>query len=299
MQKFNIDSSDITPESLLINELSPHWKKRFEKAIHLMREHLSAPFNWQEIADQCAVSASHFHVMFRTIFGETPATYHRRMRLKQVLFELYFYPEKSINNIALDAGFSTSQALAKVLQREFGQSAKQIRQQDINDNYEELRQKIEHTAESKLNHNLKFSIITLDEQHLKLDTIDLYSFKEARKYWRKIAPKSAEVAVYLSPWQVIQDIRLPYKMGFYCAPAQANVTLEPQCFLSCKVKFKDASSYIKCWEYLYFEAMQQGYEINEEFGLLEYIHNPHQWIAFSHEVTMLLPITIDSEHITS
>lgn len=288
---------DVIPENSLIKSLSPQWQSRFEKAIIIMRTQLDVPFNWQDISQQCATSASHFHVMFRTVFGETPAVYHRRMRLKQVLFELYFEPCKSISDIALDAGFATSQSLAKVLNREFNCSAKEIRQQNTNSNFEKLRCKVEHvlqgkSLESHLSKNITFSITTLEAQYLFLETSATQDLRKVTKHWLKITPKHIKLAVSLSPWQVIEDISTPYQIGYHCSAQQANTKLDKQSFLTCRVKIIDGTSYLACWESLFYEAMRRGYEVNEQYGLLEYSHNPRSLLPLSADITMMIPINI-------
>lgn len=293
-----VQIDDVIPEIALTATLSPQWQGRFHKAIKLLRSQLDKPFNWQEISQHCATSPNHFHVMFRTIFGETPATYHRRMRLKQVLFELHFELDKSVSDIALDAGFSTSQSLAKVLKRELNLSANQIRQQNINTSFNTLRSKVEHvidgtSLELNLSKNITFSIITQEERYLYLECCNTVEVTQVTNHWLTIAPIHVNDSVSVSPWEVIENARTPYQIGYYCEQAQANYTLTKQQFLTCRVNVVDDTAYIACWEALLYHAMQQGYRINESYGLLEHCHNPRDIESFTSDITLMLAIDLE------
>ena len=283
------------PEETLIAHLPEVWRRRFMRAVEYMQQHLDEPLNWNSVAQHCGVSANYFHSMFATAFGETPASYQRRLRLKQVVFQLYFEPEKKVIDVALDAGFSSSQALAKVLKRELGTSAKVIRQQQPDDNYLQLRHKLEHTVdgsslEKQLSGKIHFSVEQQPEQFFYLTTLAMQDIRSLGRRWGKIAPGECQEAVILSPWPDMEDLSQPFQLGYRCKPEQANTRLPARKFLTCRVKVRSGTSYVRSWESLYYEAMQRGLELDESLGMLETIDNPRDWLAFSAEMTLRLPL---------
>ncbi|WP_133407742.1 AraC family transcriptional regulator [Parashewanella tropica] len=286
--------NNLVHEELLIASLSETWKARFEKAIQLMHQDLSKPLYWPDIAKQCASSPTHFHSIFKAVMGEPPASYHRRLRLKQVLLELYFAKEKTITNIALDAGFSTVQSLAKILKKHFGKTAKEIRQEDITENYEILRKKVEHvvddtSSEQALSQTIDFSISVIDKQFYKLKNSSDYRFQSIIASWDNFAPKDSEIAVTVTPINN-DNFEFIYKLGYETTETEANHCIPHQQYLTCHVKVKDTSTYIACWEALYKEAFDKSYEIDEDAEAVEFIHNPRATLSLHSNLTLMLPI---------
>jgi AraC family transcriptional regulator len=70
-------------------------------------------FTLDKIAQSASFSSFHFHRIFTTVTGETPAKFIRRHRILRSLEMLLHQPGKSITEIALDSGFSSSANFSK------------------------------------------------------------------------------------------------------------------------------------------------------------------------------------------
>ncbi|MGI9283687.1 MAG: helix-turn-helix domain-containing protein [Endozoicomonas sp.] len=171
----NFKITSLVPEEALIESLPAHWRSRFEKALSLIHNNLVAPLNWPEIAEHCHISPKHFLHMFRVVFNETPGQYQCRMRLKQSVYYLITDSDLTVKEIAIESGFSSSQALAKALKRELDMSASEIRHQryDMEDNFaSKLETLLGHPGrqpksplEASLANSLCFSKVIHSERH--------------------------------------------------------------------------------------------------------------------------------------
>lgn len=117
----------LVPETALLEPLPKHLRVRFLTALELMRNHLQDALSWEIIATRSAISPFHFHRQFSKLFLETPGQYLSRIRLQNAVSYLLQNDKYSVTDIAVRCGYSSSQALGKVLQRELAMTARQIR----------------------------------------------------------------------------------------------------------------------------------------------------------------------------
>lgn len=106
-------ATTLIPEELLLSKLSERWQKRFTQALLLIEkiaEEKDPNINWDDIAQQCAISPYHFHRMFRLVFHEPPGQYLQRKRLQWAALLLVDRPHWSISHIAHEVGFASSQS---------------------------------------------------------------------------------------------------------------------------------------------------------------------------------------------
>ena len=118
----------LVPEMALLEPLPAHHKKRFEMALFMMHNSLADSLSWEQIAQESAISPYHFHRQFSQLFGETPGQYLGRVRLQYAVSLLSSETPLKITDIAHECGYSSSQAMAKVLKRELGMTAKSLHQ---------------------------------------------------------------------------------------------------------------------------------------------------------------------------
>lgn len=118
----------IIPEVQVLDDMPVQFRARFEKAVKLMYTLLGEAITWEQIAEQCAISPFHFHRQFTQLFFETPGQYMSRMRIQFAVELLIEKPKLSITDVAHVAGYSSSQAMAKVFNRVLSVTPKKIRQ---------------------------------------------------------------------------------------------------------------------------------------------------------------------------
>ncbi|MCA1929733.1 helix-turn-helix domain-containing protein [Rheinheimera sp.] len=79
-----------------------------------------------ELAEAAALSKYHFHRIYRLLLGETCQQTQLRLKLAKAGQALTL-AQNSVTEAALQAGFASSQSLAKALQRELGSNATDLR----------------------------------------------------------------------------------------------------------------------------------------------------------------------------
>lgn len=101
--------------------------ERMNTAIRYIDEHLCEELSLAQIAEEAAYSKFHFHRIFHSRMKETLSGYIQRRRLEKSAFFLRTDVSRSITEIALDCGFSSSAIFAKNFKNHFGMTATQWR----------------------------------------------------------------------------------------------------------------------------------------------------------------------------
>lgn len=87
------------------------WAER--RCLELMRERLSDDISLDELAAEARLSPFHFARMFKHSLGVPPRVYLTRLRVEKAC-ELLEMTDLSVTQIALEVGYSSNQALARV-----------------------------------------------------------------------------------------------------------------------------------------------------------------------------------------
>ena len=103
-------------DKLLQNE----YMLRLNRVIDYIQNHYSEELNLTKLATIACFSKYHFHRLFRTLVGETLNDFIQRIRLEKSVQKLTTDQNKSITEIALDCGFSSSQNYAKLFKSYYG-----------------------------------------------------------------------------------------------------------------------------------------------------------------------------------
>jgi len=88
--------------------------------------HLDGPLSTATLAGVANLSAHAFHRRFLAAFGETPASYVRRLRLERAAWRLQLHGD-SILAIALDCGFGDHETFSRAFRRHYGLSPRDWR----------------------------------------------------------------------------------------------------------------------------------------------------------------------------
>jgi len=97
--------------------------QRINQAVVYVDEHLADTITVAKMAQQVNLSEFHFHRIFKSVTNEPFNQHLQRKRLEQSLFELRSPKIKSIQQIALDCGFSSQANFAKAFGNYFGFTA--------------------------------------------------------------------------------------------------------------------------------------------------------------------------------
>ncbi len=104
---------------------------RMNRVVDFIQTHLADPLNLETLAAVACFSPFHFHRLFRGWMGETLQQFIHRLRLERAAAQLEFNPRKTITEIALDCGFSSSSAFARAFKEGFGVPASEWRNRKI------------------------------------------------------------------------------------------------------------------------------------------------------------------------
>jgi AraC family transcriptional regulator len=116
--------------TLLYDEVSKYeYLFRLNRTLDYIRDHCAEDLTLAKLARVACFSKYHFHRIFRTLLGETVNRHVRRVRLEKAVRMLTFDKDKSIIDIALDCGFSSSQNFAKAFKAHFGVTPTYVRTQ--------------------------------------------------------------------------------------------------------------------------------------------------------------------------
>ena len=96
---------------------------RINKALLYLEEHIGERITLENLADAAYFSPFHFHRLFTSIIGETPNDFVRRIRLEKAAAMLLHQKSKSITDIALQCGFSSSAVFSRSFKKQYGISA--------------------------------------------------------------------------------------------------------------------------------------------------------------------------------
>ncbi len=293
---------NLAPEDYLTQALSSSWQARFDKILTYIVNHISEQINWDQLAQECAISPSHFHYMFRIVLNESPGQYLRRMRLKVACHYLVAYPKMPVIDIAVDVGFSTSQALAKVLKRDLGVTASAIRAASylgddgkLSDIYMRLaapNDAEKYSLEGKLAKEIPMQISSEPEQYFYTKPCFGSDLHSTAKKWKSMAPASAADLCMITHSQDIDNNyhETEFKLGYEAENLSANYSIAAMKFLSCQVKISSESGYFTAWHSLYQYMLRHNLQWQDNAIVIERIHNPRS--IFSRTMDMTLSVSL-------
>jgi AraC family transcriptional regulator len=96
---------------------------RFNRVVDHIQAHLTEPMRLETLAEVACFSPCHFHRLFHAWMGETIHDFTLRLRVERAAFRLIYDPARSITEIALDCGFSSSATFARAFKGFHGVSA--------------------------------------------------------------------------------------------------------------------------------------------------------------------------------
>lgn len=91
-----------------------------------LHEHYAEPVSREDLARHVGLSDDYLTSCFHKELGMTPVAYLNRYRVQQAK-QLLTYTHKSITDIALDVGFSSSSYFSRIFRRETGMSPEAYR----------------------------------------------------------------------------------------------------------------------------------------------------------------------------
>ncbi|WP_396593612.1 GyrI-like domain-containing protein [Brevundimonas sp. R86498] len=103
------------------------YQVRMQRVLDHIDAHLDGDLDLDALSAVAAFSKFHFHRQFSATFGVSVHRYVQLARLKRASRQLAHGPEASVTEIALDAGYETSDAFARAFRQRFAQSPSDFR----------------------------------------------------------------------------------------------------------------------------------------------------------------------------
>ncbi len=93
---------------------------RVNRAIDHIVGHLDEPLRLEDVARVANFSPFHFHRVFRSLVGEPLSQFVKRLRLERALYRMSHEPKRSLTEIALACGFSSSSDFTRSFKQRYG-----------------------------------------------------------------------------------------------------------------------------------------------------------------------------------
>lgn len=115
-----------------VSESSRHWREeyiaRINRVVDYIELHLGEDLSLESLAKVANFSQFHFHRVFGAMVGETLNQFIARLRTEKAAAQLVANPKKTITEIALDCGFSSSATFARAFKDRFSVTATEWRE---------------------------------------------------------------------------------------------------------------------------------------------------------------------------
>lgn len=99
---------------------SADYVQRVNRAIDHIVHNLARPLPLGEVAEAACFSPFHFHRVFKLLVGETLNHFVKRLRLERALYLMSHAPGRSLTDVALSCGFSSSSDFSRSFKQHYG-----------------------------------------------------------------------------------------------------------------------------------------------------------------------------------
>src|SRR5580692_146497 len=106
-----------------------NYRYQLEKVIEFIGKHLDDDLDLTQLSEVACFSKYHFHRLFTAYTGLSLQQYIRWLRLKRAAHQLIVDKEKSIIEIAMNAGFESHEAFTRAFKQICGVSPSEFRTQ--------------------------------------------------------------------------------------------------------------------------------------------------------------------------
>jgi AraC family transcriptional regulator len=97
-----------------------NYVERVNRAIDYIVGNLAAPLRLEQVSEAAGFSPFHFHRVFKSLLGETLNQFVKRLRLERALYLMSHAPNRSLTDVALDCGFSSSSDFSRSFKQSYG-----------------------------------------------------------------------------------------------------------------------------------------------------------------------------------
>ena len=95
--------------------------ERLAKSLKFIHTNFNSHISVENLAKECYMSPSNFYKSFRTVTGETPIQYLKKIRLKKAK-DMLIYNNKKASDVAQEVGYESVSQFSREFKRLYGQS---------------------------------------------------------------------------------------------------------------------------------------------------------------------------------
>jgi AraC family transcriptional regulator len=107
--------------------IGPDQVIRINRAVNFINQNPGGDLSLKRLAALANYSPFHFQRLFASIVGETPKQYILRIRLESAAHAIVMFGDRSITEIALDSGFSSSATFSRAFRNYFRIAPKELK----------------------------------------------------------------------------------------------------------------------------------------------------------------------------
>ncbi len=126
------------------NSVDNDQKRRIDHVVKYISDHLDDQVSLETLAGVAHYSPFHLQKVFRQIVGDSPKQYMIKLRLETAFHWLVIHPQKSLQQISAESGFSSPAVFSRAIKGFFGHSPEQIRNLPLS-----AKMKLLHSATAK------------------------------------------------------------------------------------------------------------------------------------------------------
>jgi AraC family transcriptional regulator len=94
--------------------------ERVNRALDHIVRNLAQPLRLEDVSKAACFSPFHFHRVFKGLVGETLNQFVKRQRIERALYLMSHAPKRSLTDVALDCGFSSSSDFSRSFKQRYG-----------------------------------------------------------------------------------------------------------------------------------------------------------------------------------
>lgn len=113
--------------------MSEDYLERTNRALDYIVQNLSSSLKLDDVARAACFSPFHFHRVFQSLMGETLSQFVKRQRLERALYFMSHAPNRSLTEIALECGFSSSSDFSRSFKQRFEVAPSNFNLQEFRD----------------------------------------------------------------------------------------------------------------------------------------------------------------------
>jgi AraC family transcriptional regulator len=102
--------------------ISVDYVERVNRAVDYVVRNLARRLRLEDVSEAAGFSPFHFHRVFKALLGETLNQFVKRQRLERALYLMSHSTKRSLTDVALDCGFSSSSDFSRAFKQRYGAS---------------------------------------------------------------------------------------------------------------------------------------------------------------------------------